>query len=120
MKFCSYGTKQVQECEKLSKIKNNHPFMVNSQIIQLPLQLGGLFPFDFSVKKRRYALILYVRSLRNFKNKGNKRGRNGLHALRGAVIPTSVSKGFLRACTLRSVAYSSTLSILSNPYFGTV
>lgn len=29
--------------------------------------------------------------------------------MRGAVIPTSVSKGFLRACTLRSVAYSSTL-----------
>ena len=28
---------------------------------------------------RRYALILYVRSLRNFK-KVNKRGRNGLHA----------------------------------------
>lgn len=30
--------------------------------------------------------------------------------MRGAVIPTSVSKGFLRACTLRSVAYSSTYS----------
>ena len=29
--------------------------------------------------------------------------------MRGTVIPTSVSKGFLRACTLRSVAYSSTL-----------
>ena len=29
--------------------------------------------------------------------------------MRGAVIPTSVHKGFLRACTLRSVAYSSTL-----------
>jgi len=31
--------------------------------------------------------------------------------MRGAVIPTSVHKGFPRACTLRSVAYSSTLLI---------
>lgn len=31
--------------------------------------------------------------------------------MRGAVIHTSVSKGFLRACTLRSVAYSSTFRI---------
>lgn len=29
--------------------------------------------------------------------------------MRGAVIITSVSKGFLRACTLRNVVYSSTL-----------
>ena len=34
--------------------------------------------------------------------------------MRGAVIPTSVSKGFLRACTLRSVAYSSTLRGFNN------
>lgn len=38
--------------------------------------------------------------------------------LRGAVIPTSVSKGFLRACTLRRVAYSPTLSLLT-PVMGT-
>lgn len=29
--------------------------------------------------------------------------------MRGAVIPTSVSKGFLRACILRRGVYSSTL-----------
>lgn len=29
--------------------------------------------------------------------------------MRGAVIPTSVHKGFLRACILRRGAYSSTL-----------
>ena len=34
--------------------------------------------------------------------------------MRGAVIPTSVHKGFPRACTLRSVAYSSTLRALLN------
>ena len=39
--------------------------------------------------------------------------------MRGAVIPTSVSKGFLRACTLRSVAYGSTLLILLTPVLGT-
>lgn len=38
--------------------------------------------------------------------------------MRGAVIPTSVSEGFLRACTLRSVAYSSTLLLLT-PVIGT-
>ncbi len=37
---------------------------------------------------------------------------------RGAVIPISVSKGFLRACTLGSVAYSSTLLFLT-PVIGT-
>ena len=38
--------------------------------------------------------------------------------MRGAVIPTSVSKGFLRACTLRSVAYSSTLHGIINAIWG--
>ena len=33
--------------------------------------------------------------------------------LRGAVIPTSVHKGFPRACTLRGGAYSSTLLLLT-------
>lgn len=42
----------------------------------------------------------------------NKRGRNGLHAMRGAVIPTSVHNGFPRTSILRSVAYSSTLRTL--------
>jgi len=32
--------------------------------------------------------------------------------MRGAVIPTSVHKGFLRACILRRGAYSSTLPFL--------
>ncbi len=39
--------------------------------------------------------------------------------MRGAVIPTSVSEGFLRACTLRSVAYSSTLLVLIKNLLGT-
>lgn len=39
--------------------------------------------------------------------------------MRGAVIPTSVHKGFLRACTLGSVAYSSTLRINRLPENGT-
>gem|GEM_PF-2230554 len=51
----------------------------------------------FEIILRRYVFILYMRSLRNFIN-GNKRWRNGLHAMRGAVIPTSFSIGFLRAC----------------------
>lgn len=33
--------------------------------------------------------------------KSDKRGCNSLHAYRGAVIPTSVYKGVLRACELR-------------------
>lgn len=37
--------------------------------------------------------------------------------MRGAVIPTSIHKGFLRACTLGSVAYSSTLSLLTVKVF---
>ena len=50
-------------------------------------------------RKRRYFFILYVRSLRNFRN-GNKRWRNSLHAIAWGCYPTSVSKGFLRACIL--------------------
>lgn len=38
--------------------------------------------------------------------------------MRGAVIPTSVSNGFLRACTLRSVAYGTTLLRLITDSFG--
>lgn len=45
---------------------------------------------------RRYALILYVRSLRNFKTKETREVVMVLTHMRGAVIPTSVSKGFLR------------------------
>ena len=37
--------------------------------------------------------------------------------MRGAVIPTSVFKGFLRACTLGSVAYSSTLEPKCRRYY---
>ena len=37
--------------------------------------------------------------------------------MRGAVIPTSFPKGFLRDCTLRSVAYSSTLEPKSEIYY---
>ena len=38
--------------------------------------------------------------------------------MRGAVIPTSVHKGFLRACILRRGAYSSTLRVSINAKSG--
>ncbi len=63
---------------------------------------------------RHYALILYVRSLRNFNTEETREVVMVSTHMRGAVILTSVSKGFLRACTLRSVAYSPTYSWFYN------
>jgi len=40
--------------------------------------------------------------------------------MRGAVIITSVSKGFLRACTLRNVVYSSTLEPKYKTYYADI
>jgi len=51
-------------------------------------------------------ILLYMRSLRNFIQRTSDGMMASTHK-RGAVIPTSVLKGFLRACILGSGAYSS-------------